>query len=122
MNEKEENIFQHGIMSPYWEEYTVSLPWESESAETKLYVAGILSGFSHDFVLRIMAEQLALHTDFKNMGFFVWTDFFEKLKLKTSDVEKSFIDELERLSKLRSENFLDEHEFQIAKRKLLGPF
>jgi hypothetical protein len=120
MNEKKESILRHGIMSPYWSEYTDSLPWESESAEAKLYIAGTLHGFSHDFVLRIMTEQAQLHgTNFKNQGFFIWTEFFEKLMDKIG-IEKELIDDLDRLAKLRAENHLDEHELQVAKRKLLG--
>jgi hypothetical protein len=120
MDEKQESILRHGIMSPYWAEYTNSLPWESESAEAKLYIAGTLHGFSHDFVFRIIAEQAQLHGDnFKNQGFFIWTEFFEKLKDKAG-IEKELLDGLDRLEKLRAQNHLDEHEFQVAKRKLLG--
>ena len=81
MNEKEKDILKHGKMSQYWEEYVDSLPWGNESAETKLYVAGILKGFSHETVLQVMNEQSNLHgSDFQNMGFFIWTEFFDNLK------------------------------------------
>ena len=79
MDEKEVDILKHGKHSQYWEEYTRGLPWNNDSAETKFYIAGVLSGFSHNFVLEKMVEQTKLHDDFRNMGFFIWKEFFNNL-------------------------------------------
>jgi hypothetical protein len=86
-NDKKISILKNGIFSPYWEEFVRGLPWDKESAETKLYVAGVLCGFSHDFVLGKMVEQSQLHGDnFRNMGFFVWTEFFSDLLIKNGNM------------------------------------
>lgn len=96
MNEKEADILEHGITSDYWEEYTQELAWEKESTQAKLYIAGTLSGFSHEFVLKVMLEQASIHgAHFKNLGFFIWKDFFSQLKSKTFEVESSYAKEME---------------------------
>ena len=88
MDNKKKDILKYGKYSQYWEEFVTGLPWDNESAETKLYVAGVLSGFSHDFVLQKMVEQSRSHgINFKNMGFFVWTDFFGDLQKKSTSAQ-----------------------------------
>ncbi len=79
MEKMKDDILKYGKHSQYWEEYVNGLPWDNDSAETKFYVAGVLNGFPHDFVLEKMVEQTKLHDDFCNMGFFMWTDYFKKL-------------------------------------------
>ncbi len=83
MNEKVESILKYGTYSPHWREFASSLPWDEDSPETKLYLAGTLSGFSNDHVLQIMEEQAFQHGgNFKNQGFFIWLEFFEREKKK----------------------------------------
>ena len=85
---KKKDILSYGKYSRYWEEFVIGLPWDKESTETKFYVAGVLNGFSHDFVLRKMAEQSMLHGDnFRNMGFFMWIEFFSDLKQKSTSAQ-----------------------------------
>ncbi len=88
MDKKKIDILKHGKHSPYWEEYTKGLPWDNDSTETKFYVAGILSGFSHDFVLGKMIEQKKLHDNFRDIGFFIWTEFFNKLRQENTEQPK----------------------------------
>lgn len=83
VDEKVRSILKQGKDSPYWEEFARGLPWDKESAETKLYLAGTLSGFSPDYVLRVVGEQAFKHgTNFQNQGFFMWVSFFDAEKRK----------------------------------------
>lgn len=83
MDKRVESILTYGKYSPYWKEFADSLPWGEDSAETQLYLAGTLSGFSHDYVLRILEEEVFRQGGhFNNLGFFYWLEFFDKEKRK----------------------------------------
>lgn len=84
MDEKKESILKEGIFSPYWDEYARTLPWERESAETKLYLAGTLLGFPHEYALQVMREQSAkLGSNFRSMGFFFWKELFKNKRFES---------------------------------------
>ena len=91
MDEKKENILKEGIASQYWDEYARSLPWERESTETKVYLAGMLMGCSHDDVLQVMREQSAyLGKNFRSMGFFYWKEFFQNRRFDIGNARRLY--------------------------------
>ena len=78
---KRTSILKLGAYSPYWDEYVRGLPWDRDSAETKLYLASKLCGFAHDEVLRMLTQQSRKHgSNFRNQGFFIWKEFFQSMK------------------------------------------
>jgi len=81
-NEKETDVFRHGIYSQYWEEFTHGLPWESKSSEAKLYVIAKIYGLNQSEILAHIEEQKKElgNSWFAQQGFFAWRDFLERIR------------------------------------------
>lgn len=81
------DISENGTDSKYWDDVAQYTLWSNKSAESQMYVAGLVYGFHHDELLRLISRKSQeLLGDFDDRNFFYWMDFFSERRARRPEI------------------------------------